>query len=116
MWSTDVVLDGQFYYYGYEYVTQMLNSGKVTIEDVVFPKLTKCSVWSYGSSGTLQTQDFMCVLGASYWYSRMFVVLWWWYLLALLWTLLAALCELWQLRQLSRRLSKQLSENKLSND
>lgn len=48
--------------------------------DTVFPKLAKCSFNSYGSSGTVQTFDGLCVLPLNAVNEKIFGFLWCWFL------------------------------------
>lgn len=47
----------------------------------VFPKLTKCTYYKYGPSGTLQSRDAMCVLPLNIVNEKLFLFLWIWFFL-----------------------------------
>ena len=57
---------------GYEFTTFGIDVVKFINEDnfeyrtdpmtKVFPRVTKCSFYTYGASGTIQTHDAMCIL------------------------------------------------------
>jgi hypothetical protein len=47
----------------------------------VFPRVTKCSFFKYGPSGTVQTHDAICVLPVNIMNEKIYVFLWFWFLL-----------------------------------
>lgn len=49
--------------------------------DQYFPKLTKCSLRTYGPSGTLQNKDRLCILPLNIVNEKIFVILWFWLLI-----------------------------------
>lgn len=44
--------------------------------DDVFPKMTKCSLYTYGPSGTIQTHDALCVLNVNVLNDKIYFLLW----------------------------------------
>ena len=44
----------------------------------VFPRVTKCSFFKYGPSGTVQTHDAICVLPVNIVNEKIYVFLWFW--------------------------------------
>merc|ERR1711902_481855 len=52
----------------------------------VFPKIGKCTINTYGVSGTIQTDDRFCVLPLNNFNGKFYFFLWFWYLLVLSWT------------------------------
>lgn len=44
----------------------------------VFPKLTKCTYYSFGLSGTLQSIDALCILPLNVVNEKLFLFLWFW--------------------------------------
>lgn len=83
-WTTDVFLGGKFSWLGPRGLAYWRFEGRVDPFYTLFPRLAKCNVEHYGSSGSLQKTDFLCFLSASLWHSRVFFVLWWWYVVALI--------------------------------
>jgi len=45
----------------------------------VFPKVTKCSFHKYGSSGTVETHDGLCVLPLNIFNEKIYIFLWFWF-------------------------------------
>ena len=45
---------------------------------IVFPRVTKCSFFKYGPSGTVQTHDAICVLPVNIVNEKIYVFLWFW--------------------------------------
>lgn len=81
--TTDIALRGRFFSYGWDFVSEWISVGTVRVDDVAFPRLAKCTIEHFGKSGTLQRIDYLCFLGASCWYGRVFFMLWWWYIIAI---------------------------------
>ncbi|KAK2722956.1 innexin inx3-like [Artemia franciscana] len=44
----------------------------------IFPRVTKCTFHSYGSSGTIQKHDAMCILALNVLNEKLYVFLWFW--------------------------------------
>lgn len=44
----------------------------------IFPRVTKCSYFKYGPSGTVQTHDAICVLPINIMNEKIFVFVWFW--------------------------------------
>lgn len=47
----------------------------------VFPRITKCSFYKYGSSGTIEEHDAMCLLALNIINEKIFVALWFWFII-----------------------------------
>jgi len=47
----------------------------------VFPKMTKCSFYKYGGSGTIQLVDSLCVLGMNILNEKIYIFLWFWFII-----------------------------------
>ncbi len=47
----------------------------------VFPRMTKCTFHKYGSSGTIQRLDALCVLGMNVMNEKIYIFLWFWFIL-----------------------------------
>ncbi|PSN41407.1 Innexin inx7 [Blattella germanica] len=71
---TDIFLGNQFLTLGYD----LIFSSK-DILDEVFPKMAKCTFYSYGSSGTIQSRDALCVLPMNYISYIVFPIVWFCY-------------------------------------
>jgi hypothetical protein len=52
----------------------------------VFPKVTKCTFNDYGSSGTVQIKDGLCVLAINIINEKIYIFLWFWMLMLTCWT------------------------------
>jgi len=53
----------------------------------VFPTVTKCTFFTYGPSGTLQTHDAMCILPINIVNQKIYIFLWFWLCLLLMITI-----------------------------
>lgn len=59
--------------------------------DQYFPKLTKCSLRTYGPSGSMQFKDRLCVLPLNIVNEKIFVILWFWLIILSFLSILAVL-------------------------
>ena len=104
IYFTDLFLGYEFTTYGLR-VVQYLD---MDLEDrpdpmaLVFPKMTKCTFYSYGASDTVQRLDCLCVLSTNILNEKIYVVLWFWFIV------LAALSGLMLLYRLALLLSPQM--------
>ena len=89
---TDFLLDGQFVSYGWRFsytgrvkdYSNSPNAFEPKIEDIIFPKMAKCSLYLYGPSGDVQNFDGICVLPINMLHDKIFILLWYWYLFLLI--------------------------------
>ena len=96
---TDFLLDGHFISYGWEFsytrrvkdYTNTPNAFEPNVEDIIFPKMSKCNLYLYGPSGDVQNFDGICVLPINMLHDKIFIVLWYWYLLLFILSV-ASLC------------------------
>jgi len=94
---TNKFLAGQFLTLGPEIIGNGVDSS-VDVLDVVFPKVTKCTFYKYGPSGSIQSHDAMCVMALNIINDKIYVMLWFWFVflfivsvLGLLWRCLTVL-------------------------
>ncbi|XP_063243975.1 innexin inx3-like [Bacillus rossius redtenbacheri] len=97
---TDVLLGGTFAGYGLQVVKFLQlhpEDGRYDAIDAVFPKVTKCTFYKYGPSGSLQNLDALCVMALNVVNEKIYTALWFWLLplaavsaAALLWRLVVA--------------------------
>ncbi|XP_018334617.1 innexin inx2-like [Agrilus planipennis] len=78
---TNWFLSGQFS--GLHVFTDLMN-GEDPLK-MVFPKLVKCTYNSYGSSGSIQKRDALCILPLNVFNEKLYLIMWFWfYFLSLL--------------------------------
>lgn len=79
----DFFLDGEFSTYGSDVVrfTEMEPEERIDPMARVFPKVTKCTFHKYGSSGTVQKFDGLCVLPLNIVNEKIYVFLWFWFII-----------------------------------
>lgn len=75
----DWFLTGQFTGYGIAIAT--ING--INPMTAVFPKLTKCTYYRFGPSGTLEDRDALCILPLNIVNEKLFLFLWFWLLFLL---------------------------------
>ncbi|XP_066593965.1 innexin inx7 [Prorops nasuta] len=63
--------------------------------DIIFPKVTKCTFYKYGPSGSIQSHDALCVMALNVVNEKIYTFLWFWFIilaivtgLGLLWRIL----------------------------
>ncbi|XP_069702372.1 innexin inx7-like [Periplaneta americana] len=83
-------LGGSFFMLG----PNFLSSDQVSVLDMVFPKITKCTFKFHGPSGTIQIHDSLCVLAMNVINEKVYVLLWFWFAFL---TVLTGLSLLWRL-------------------
>lgn len=83
MFLMDRFLGGTFTTYGLAVLgyTEMDSADRPDPMAVVFPKITKCSFFKYGPSGTIETHDGLCVLPLNIINEKIYVFLWFWFIL-----------------------------------
>lgn len=88
MYLMDAFFAGQFTAYGFSVISLSLSSEVERMDPIarIFPKMTKCTFHKYGSSGTIQTFDGLCVLPINIINEKIFIFLWFWYFLLITWT------------------------------
>lgn len=79
----DTFLGGAFLTYGTDVVKfSNMNQEQRTDPMVeVFPRITKCTFHKYGSSGTIQKVDALCVLALNILNEKIYIFLWFWFII-----------------------------------
>lgn len=81
MWFMNRFLDGMFLSYGWD-VLRFIDTDQEYRTDpmiVIFPRVTKCDFNSYGSSGSIEKRDFLCILTLNILHEKIFVFEWFWF-------------------------------------
>ncbi|XP_012265641.1 innexin inx3 [Athalia rosae] len=79
----DTFLGGAFLTYGTD-VVKFSNMNQENRRDPIieiFPTVTKCTFHKYGSSGTIQKLDALCVLALNILNEKIFIFLWFWFII-----------------------------------
>jgi len=74
-------LNGKFFAYGaavFSYSEAVDQESRVDPMVEVFPRITKCSMSMFGSSGSLEKHDFLCVLAVNVINEKIYLVMWVW--------------------------------------
>jgi len=82
LFMTNSFLGGAFFGYGgsaFSYLTDS-NTDPMNPMNIVFPKVTKCLFSKYGTSGSIEQHDALCVLPMNVVNEKTYVVLWFVYL------------------------------------
>lgn len=78
----DKFLGGAFLTYGTD-VVRFSNMNQENRSDPmveVFPRITKCTFHKYGSSGSIQKHDALCVLALNILNEKIYIFLWFWFI------------------------------------
>ncbi|XP_020292151.1 innexin inx2-like isoform X2 [Pseudomyrmex gracilis] len=81
IYALDVFLEGQFRRYGplvSAFVAEKNPHDRIDPMARLFPKVTKCTIHTFGPAGSVQTHDALCVLPLNVVNEKIFVVLWFW--------------------------------------
>jgi len=83
IWLMDVFLGGEFTTYGSDVVAMTEISPEKRVDPMakVFPKMTKCEFHKFGSSGTVEKLDALCVLPLNIINEKIYVFLWFWFII-----------------------------------
>ena len=60
MFFMDHFFNHYFYNYGSELLANLEKDNRVDIMEKIFPKVTKCTFYNYGPTGTIQNKDGKC--------------------------------------------------------
>jgi len=92
MYLMDIFLGGQFLHYGISILSG--DSSPLAVMEQVFPKVTKCSMKTFGVSGKVVNHAGLCTLPINIINEKIYVFLWFWFIAVAVWTILHTL---WQL-------------------
>jgi len=78
----DFFLGGEFTTYGSDVIamSELEQNQRTDPMAEVFPKVTKCTFHKYGSSGTVQKLDGLCILPLNIINEKIYVFLWFWFI------------------------------------
>lgn len=84
----DIFFNGQFTTYGSEVLSVSEQPFETRTDPMnrVFPKVTKCSFHLYGTSGTIELRDGLCILAMNIINEKIYVLLWFWFIIVTIWT------------------------------
>lgn len=75
IYVTDLFLGGEFITYGID----VMRENEADPMTRIFPKMTKCSFYKYGPSGSVQNFDGLCVLPVNIVNEKIYLFLWFWF-------------------------------------
>lgn len=81
IYITHKFLGGSFLTYGIEVLRYYQHPNYFNPMEDIFPRLTKCIFFKYGSSGTIQNIDVMCILSQNVLNEKIYLLLWIWFLI-----------------------------------
>lgn len=79
----DKFLGGEFRNYGIDVVKYVNEEQQNRVDPMirVFPRITKCTFHKYGSSGSVQKHDALCLLPLNILNEKLFVIMWFWFVI-----------------------------------
>lgn len=86
-------MGGEFYSYGLKVLgySQMAEKPQYDPMEIIFPRLTKCTFQKYGSSGTIEILDTLCILPLNIINEKIYLFLWFWLIILVILSSLALL-------------------------
>ncbi|XP_013780373.1 innexin shaking-B-like [Limulus polyphemus] len=87
--------DGEFLTYGLEVIrfSEMDQNDRLDPMIRVFPRVAKCKMYKYGSSGNLETHDAMCLLPLNIVNEKIYIFLWFWFIMLAALTGMVLVCR-----------------------
>ncbi|XP_034119235.1 innexin shaking-B isoform X2 [Drosophila albomicans] len=82
--------DGEFMTFGLDVIDYMETDQEDRMDPMIyiFPRMTKCTFFKYGSSGEVEKHDAICILPLNVVNEKIYIFLWFWFILLTLLTLL----------------------------
>ncbi|XP_073831327.1 innexin family member shaking B isoform X1 [Musca autumnalis] len=82
--------DGEFMTFGLDVIQYMETDQEDRMDPMIyiFPRMTKCTFFKYGSSGEVEKHDAICILPLNVVNEKIYIFLWFWFILLTLLTLL----------------------------
>ncbi|KAL1131841.1 hypothetical protein AAG570_011452 [Ranatra chinensis] len=91
IYLSDRFLGGQFFALGRQWLKA---ENTAPLLDEIFPKVTKCTFYKYGQSGTMQRHDALCIMALNIINEKIYCILWFWFLILFVITCLGLLWRL----------------------
>ena len=83
LYFMDHFFDGEFFSYGLRVMTfsEQAQEDRVDPMVYVFPRVTKCTFYKYGPSGSIQKHDSLCILPLNIVNEKTYIFLWFWFII-----------------------------------
>lgn len=74
--------DGAFLTFGIEVISFMQSDQEDRIDPMIFifPRMTKCTFYKFGTSGEIERHDAICILPLNVVNEKIYIFLWFWFL------------------------------------
>lgn len=81
MYAMNRFFDGEFMDYGFKVMqlSDEIQEKRMDPMIYIFPRITKCTFYKYGPSGTMQTHDSLCVLPLNIINEKAYILIWFWF-------------------------------------
>jgi hypothetical protein len=83
LYFMDHFFDGEFFSYGLRVMSFSDQAQEERVDPMVyvFPRVTKCTFHKYGSSGSIQKHDSLCILPLNIVNEKTYIFLWFWFII-----------------------------------
>lgn len=92
------------------------NNNQVDPMTFIFPRITKCTYYDFGSSGDIQKHDALCLLPLNIINEKIYIALWFWFIILAILTLLVIFYRLFAVVSENVRCKGLISRCKLSSE
>ncbi|XP_025406698.1 innexin inx3-like isoform X2 [Sipha flava] len=117
IYVTNKFIGEYFLTYGFEVFKYNENDQNHTDPmEEIFPRLTKCNFYKYGSSGTIQKMDALCILAQNVLNEKIYLFLWIWFFMLAIMSILALLYRIAIITQIIKKTSSFNNIFKLTNN
>ncbi|GAB0088041.1 Innexin [Sergentomyia squamirostris] len=96
MFLMNKFFDGEFLKFGIEVIAHMQEDQEDRVDPMIyiFPRMTKCTFYKYGSGGEVEKHDAMCILPLNVVNEKIYIFLWFWFIIL---TILTALTVMYRI-------------------
>lgn len=117
IYVTNKFIGEYFLTYGFKVFKYYQNNQNHTDPmEVIFPRLTKCNFYKYGSSGTIQKIDALCILAQNVLNEKIYLFLWIWFFMLAIISILSLLYRIAIITQFIKKTSSFNNIFKLTNN
>lgn len=83
MFLMNKFFDGAFFTFGFEVITFLQTDQEDRIDPMIFifPRMTKCTFYKFGSTGEVERHDALCILPLNVVNEKIYIFLWFWFFL-----------------------------------
>ncbi|XP_059621051.1 innexin shaking-B isoform X1 [Phlebotomus argentipes] len=93
MFLMNKFFDGEFLKFGLEVIAHMQEDQEDRVDPMIyiFPRMTKCTFYKYGSGGEVEKHDAICILPLNVVNEKIYIFLWFWFIILTILTTLTVM-------------------------